>query len=160
VDFRKLNDILTPTGDRGIVVENGDSSFVRKTMLWHVAGFWRKTKSGKLSFVQGHWRGPLRDMAQETTASPRERELVINNKICVVSGNQNNRDRYAHLIGSQVLTFKGEAVNLKIIQGEKVEHMNLISYPLGLHIVKNILNIINYNYGRTEANRVTSVQWG
>ena len=81
VDFRKLNDILTPTGDRGIVVENGDSSFVRKTMLWHVAGFWRKTKSGKLSFVQGHWRGPLRDMAQETTASPRERELVINNKM-------------------------------------------------------------------------------
>lgn len=86
--------------------------------------------------------------------------LVINNKICVVSGNQNNRDRYAHLIGSQVLTFKGEAVNLKIIQGEKVEHMNLISYPIGLYIIKNILNIINYNYGRTEANRVTSVQWG
>ena len=86
--------------------------------------------------------------------------LVINNKICVVSGNQNNRDRYAHLIGSQVLTFKGEAVNLKVIQGEKVEHMNLVSYPLGLYIIKNILNIINYNYGRTEANRVTSVQWG
>lgn len=86
--------------------------------------------------------------------------LIINNKICVVSGNQNSRDRYAHLIGSQVLTFKGEAVNLKIIQGEKVEHMNLISYPLGLYIIKNILNIINYNYGRTEANRVTSVQWG
>lgn len=86
--------------------------------------------------------------------------LVINNKICVVSGNQNNRDRYAHLIGSQVLTFKGEAVNLKIIQGEKVEHMSLISYPLGLYIIKNILKIINYNYGRTETNRVTSVQWG
>ena len=86
--------------------------------------------------------------------------LIINNKICEISGDQNNRDRYAHLIGSQVLTFKGEAVNLKIIQGEKVEHMNLISYPIGLHIIKNILNIINYNYGRTEANRVTSVQWG
>ena len=86
--------------------------------------------------------------------------LVINNKICVVSGNQNNRDRYAHLIGSQVLTFKGEAVNLKIIQGEKVEHMNLISYPLGLYVIKNILNTINYNYGCTETNRVTSVQWG
>lgn len=86
--------------------------------------------------------------------------LIINNKVCVISGNQNGRDRYAHLIGSQVLTFKGEAVNLKIIQGEKVEHMNLINYPLGLYIVKNILNIINYNYGRTEADRVTSVQWG
>lgn len=93
-------------------------------------------------------------------AIPTVDTLVINNKICVVSGNQNNRDRYAHLIGSQVLTFKGEAVNLKIIQGEKVEHMNLISYPLGLYIIKNILNIINYNYGRTEANGATSVQWG
>ena len=86
--------------------------------------------------------------------------LIINNTICIVSGTQNNRDRYAHLIGRQVLTFKGEAVNLKVIQGEKVEHMNLINYPLGLHIIKNILNIINYNYGHTEENRVNSVQWG
>lgn len=93
-------------------------------------------------------------------AIPTVDTLVINNKICVVSGIQNGRDRYAYLIGSQVLTFKGEAVNLKIIQGEKVEHMNLISYPLGLYIIKNILNIINCNYGHTEANRVTSVQWG
>jgi hypothetical protein len=91
---------------------------------------------------------------------PTSDTLVINNKICNIVGSRSGTDRYAHLVGNMVLTFKGEAVPLKIIQGEKVEHLSLISYTIGLYIIKNMLKIINYNYGRTETNTVTSVQWG
>lgn len=91
---------------------------------------------------------------------PTEDTLIINNKVCEVVGSPNNADRYAGLIGREVLTFKGNPIPLKVIQGENVEHQNLINYKLGLYIVKKMLNVINYNYGRTETNTVTSVQWG
>lgn len=91
---------------------------------------------------------------------PTSDTLVINNKICKIVGSRGDTDRYAHLVGNTVLNFKGEAIPLKIIQGEKVEHLNLISYTIGLYIIKNMLKIINYNYGRTETNATTTVQWG
>lgn len=91
---------------------------------------------------------------------PTEDTLIINNKVCEVVGSPNNADRYAGLIGREVLTFKRNPIPLKVIQGENVEHQNLINYKLGLYIVKKMLNVINYNYGRTETNTVTSVQWG
>ena len=86
--------------------------------------------------------------------------LIINNKICTILGSTNRR-AYTSLIGLPVLTFKGESINLKIVGGEKVEHTNLIAYRLGLYIVRNILNVINHNYGRTETTDATvPIQWG
>lgn len=54
-------------------VKTGKSK--RHTMLWHVAGFYRTSKTGKKHFVQGHWRGPLRFL--KSTDTPRERELIV-----------------------------------------------------------------------------------
>ncbi len=48
--------------------------------FWWVSGFIRnqKTKDGhKLIFVQGYWKGPLREMAERLYNTPRERELVL-----------------------------------------------------------------------------------
>ena len=34
----------------------------RKTLSWYVIGHWRKYKSGKKIFVQGYWKGALREL--------------------------------------------------------------------------------------------------
>jgi len=48
--------------------------------FWWVSGHFRnqKTKDGhKLIFIQGYWKGPLRETAEKLYDTPRERELVI-----------------------------------------------------------------------------------
>ena len=62
-----IDDISTEFTKRGIV---------RKTMVWFVTGHWRKYKSGKRIFIQGYWKGALREL--KSTIEPRERELVVN----------------------------------------------------------------------------------
>lgn len=88
--------------------------------------------------------------------------LIVNNRICRISNNYNPRQRDADLIGKTVLKFKGEDVPLKVIEeGDKAEHCNLLNYRIGLYIVKNLLNIINYKYGMEDAaERTIPVQWG
>ena len=86
--------------------------------------------------------------------------LVINNKICKVEHPSSTRDEYRNLVGVTVLKFKGEDIKLKVVQGEKVEHLSLIDYRFGLYIVKTLLDTINYNYGRTDTtNTAIPVQW-
>ena len=37
-------------------------SFVRKTMAWYVIGHWRHYINGKQVFIQGYWKGEMRDL--------------------------------------------------------------------------------------------------
>ena len=47
-----------------------------KKSLWYVTGHWRTyKKSGKKIFIQGYWKGSLRDVKTEMEA--REREIVL-----------------------------------------------------------------------------------
>lgn len=52
--------------------------FVRKAMIWYVTGHWREYKSGKKVFIQGYWKGALRNMKDTMfqELEPRKRELV------------------------------------------------------------------------------------
>ena len=87
--------------------------------------------------------------------------MIINNNICRINNSRVYDASHAGLIGRTVLTFKGEEIPLKVIPGEKVEHLNLIKYTWGLYIAKNILNTINTYYGCTETTDTTTpVQWG
>lgn len=51
--------------------------------LWWVSGHWRNqaTKEGhKKIFIQGYWKGVLRDTPDSIQTEPRERELILDNK--------------------------------------------------------------------------------
>jgi len=50
--------------------------FIRKTMVWYVTGHWRTYKSGKRVFIQGYWKGALRDAKNGET---RDREIIFDN---------------------------------------------------------------------------------
>jgi hypothetical protein len=53
--------------------------FIRRSMIWYVTGHWREyKKTGKRIFIQGYWKGALRDMKNTAfqNLEPRERELV------------------------------------------------------------------------------------
>ena len=45
----------------------------RKCLVWYVIGHWRQYKSGKRVFIQGYWKGQLRDIKRNLD----ERERVI-----------------------------------------------------------------------------------
>lgn len=51
--------------------------FIRKTMVWYVTGHWRNYRSGKRIFIQGYWKGALRDAK---TGESRDREIVFDNE--------------------------------------------------------------------------------
>ena len=58
--------------------EVSDGSYIRRTMIWHVVGHWRKNKNGTRSFIKGYWKGPLRDLEKNKELfEPRNRELVV-----------------------------------------------------------------------------------
>jgi len=56
--------------------------FVRKAMIWYVTGHWREYKSGKRIFVQGYWKGALRNARNSAfpNLEPREREIVTDER--------------------------------------------------------------------------------
>ena len=88
--------------------------------------------------------------------------LIINNKICEDRGlSDSERRAMQSIIGKKVLDFKGKPVLLKVVEGTKVEHRRLVSYQQALHIIKSILNALNYNYGGTDnqENSIEAVQW-
>ncbi len=64
--------------------------FVRKAMIWYVTGHWREYKSGKKVFIQGYWKGALRNMKDTMfqDLEPRERELITKEK-----NNENNNNQ-------------------------------------------------------------------
>ena len=48
-----------------------------KEPFWWVSGHWRNYKNGKRIFIQGYWKGVLREVAEEKANEPREREIVL-----------------------------------------------------------------------------------
>lgn len=72
--YVKRNTILFDKMDREISI-NHEDKHKKKMPLWHVTGHWRTyKKTGKRIFVQGYWKGPLREY--KYTDEPREREIV------------------------------------------------------------------------------------
>lgn len=48
----------------------------RRTMLWYVIGHWREYRNGKRTFIQGYWKGPMRDLkSAEPDVRKREPDL-------------------------------------------------------------------------------------
>ena len=45
----------------------------RKCLVWYVIGHWRKYKSGKEIFIQGYWKGQLREIKQNLD----DRERIV-----------------------------------------------------------------------------------
>ena len=58
-------------------------SYVRTKLCWYVTGHWREYTSGKRVFIQGYWKGALRDTKN---ADIREREIVFPEKETDVDG--------------------------------------------------------------------------
>lgn len=52
------------------------NNYTRTALIWYVTGHWRTYKNGKRIFIEGFWKGALRDIKK---AEPRERELVLSN---------------------------------------------------------------------------------
>lgn len=56
-----------------------ERGFIRRSMIWYVTGHWREyKKTGKRIFIQGYWKGALRNMKDEAFANleARERDIV------------------------------------------------------------------------------------
>lgn len=56
-----------------VINGEGNHKYNRKCLSWYVVGHWREYQSGKRIFIQGFWKGELRDLKQNFD----ERERVI-----------------------------------------------------------------------------------
>ena len=61
--------------DIDVALNNEDKKIHRKTLAWYVIGHWRHLKSGKRIFIQGYWKGELRDLKKNLDEC-RERIIV------------------------------------------------------------------------------------
>lgn len=71
--YIKRNTILLDKMDNEVSI-NYECKSKKKTPLWHVTGHWREYKTGKKIFIQGYWKGPLREY--KNLDEPREREIA------------------------------------------------------------------------------------
>ncbi|MCM1213994.1 MAG: hypothetical protein NC548_05690 [Lachnospiraceae bacterium] len=56
---------------------SSDKKYHRHTMSWYVTGHWRTNKkTGKAKFIQGFWKGPLRQV-QRNLDDGRDREVIV-----------------------------------------------------------------------------------
>ena len=62
----ELKDAVYGKGEKG--------EFHRHALIWYVTGHWREYKNGKTVFIQGYWKGALRETKK---AEIRNRELVV-----------------------------------------------------------------------------------
>lgn len=63
----RINDV------KHITHESGERK--RKCLVWYVIGHWRKYKTGREIFIQGYWKGQLRDIKQNL--DNRERIITV-----------------------------------------------------------------------------------
>jgi len=80
IDPEDLDNILHGSWqDKNEPNENVQDGEVRKyerhTLAWYSIGHWRELQNGKKTFVQGAWKGPLRE--KHSPESPPERDRVI-----------------------------------------------------------------------------------
>ena len=67
---------ITPEGIDEALYGKGHRDFDRKTMAWYVIGHWRQYKNGTRKFINGYWKGPLREMKRNLDGG-RIRQLAI-----------------------------------------------------------------------------------
>lgn len=79
---------------------------------------------------------------------------IINNEIYE---NTNSIEDISRYIGEKVCTFKGKDITVSIsnIPDEERNKCTLLYPPLALYILKTILDIVNYKYGRASATENT-----
>ena len=56
-------------------IKNPTGSYERKSLIWWVIGHWREYKNGKKVFINGYFKGALRDT--KNVDSQRERQIVV-----------------------------------------------------------------------------------
>lgn len=71
--YRYVRNHVIKTDDL-LEVVYGKNKRERHALIWYVTGHWRYYKDGKVSFVQGYWKGALRETKKAET---RNRELVV-----------------------------------------------------------------------------------
>lgn len=67
---------ITAEGIDEALYGHGHRDFERKTMAWYVIGHWRQYKNGTRKFINGYWKGPLREMKRNLDGG-RIRELAV-----------------------------------------------------------------------------------
>lgn len=67
---------ITAEGIDEALYGKGHRDFKRKTMAWYVIGHWRQYKNGTRKFINGYWKGPLREMKRNLDDG-RVRQLAI-----------------------------------------------------------------------------------
>ena len=67
---------ITAEGIDEALYGHGHRDFERKTMAWYVIGHWRQYKNGTRKFINGYWKGPLREMKRNLDGG-RVRQLAI-----------------------------------------------------------------------------------
>lgn len=67
---------ITAEGIDEALYGHGHKDFERKTMAWYVIGHWRQYKNGTRKFINGYWKGPLREMKRNLDGG-RIRQLAI-----------------------------------------------------------------------------------
>ena len=78
--------------------------------------------------------------------------IVANNQIYQLASNQRNIESAIRINGKDLFTFKGETVKLRILVSENtIEHSSLLlAKDCCEAIITNVLNIINYQYGKKQ----------
>lgn len=66
--------------DTDFAEETDDHKYVRKCLAWYVCGHWRHYKTGKMQFIQGYWKGVLRD-TKKNHDEGRDRIIIEHEKI-------------------------------------------------------------------------------
>lgn len=85
---------------------------------------------------------------------PLQDTLIMDNCICIPNTTRSEEANINEVIGKPVITFKGTEYKLKVIDnGTSTEQKKLISPQQGATIIKTILDVLNYRYGKTTIKR-------
>ena len=85
VDENTINDLLKNRNDMiNFLLDGAESTFSyddhkkinRKCLCWYVIGHWREYKNGNKIFIQGYWKGALRN-AKKNYDDGRERIIDV-----------------------------------------------------------------------------------
>lgn len=67
--------------EKALGTQNEGRKINRKCLAWYVIGHWRTYKSGKKVFVQGFWKGVLRDTKRNADGDDRERIIDTTERV-------------------------------------------------------------------------------
>ena len=91
--------------------------------------------------------------ANSITITSLERVLIKDGNLCVNTHNGMSESEVSRLVGKPIINFNGTQYNLKIIDADASrEQRTLIPPAMGVTVLKQILNTLNYWYNRPDAN--------